>query len=66
MINPIIRSFPLFDPPPGFGAIYRLDNEIGHRTLPGTPGEGQNAEEPIMIGSSDEEDDDEPVTGLGM
>ncbi|KAG8725363.1 hypothetical protein FRC09_001167 [Ceratobasidium sp. 395] len=60
-------QLPPFDPPPGFGAIYRPGDEIGHRTLPGTPGEGQNAEEPIMIGSSDEEDDDEPVmTGLGI
>ncbi|KAG8720736.1 hypothetical protein FRC09_009079 [Ceratobasidium sp. 395] len=57
-----ILRFPPFDPPPGFGAIYRPGDEIGHRTLPGTPGEGQNAEEPIMIGSSDEESgDDDPV-----
>ncbi|KAG8739451.1 hypothetical protein FRC10_005624 [Ceratobasidium sp. 414] len=32
---------------------------IRDRTLPGTPSEGQNAEEPIMIGSSDEEDEGE-------
>ncbi|KAG8704784.1 hypothetical protein FRC09_003324 [Ceratobasidium sp. 395] len=59
-------QLPPFDPPPGFGAIHRPGDEIGHRTFPGTPCEGHNAEEPIMIGSPDEEDDDEPVmTGLG-